>query len=68
MDNIYYKCFASLPSSILRRSKSKDFSQAELILLVISPADINSPSNLGGYPDKVYSIYELAIKLATDRK
>ena len=68
MDNIYYKWFASLPSNKLRRSKSKGFSQAELILFVISPADINSPSNLSEYPDKVYSIYELAIKLATDRK
>jgi hypothetical protein len=55
--------FASSPSNRLRRSKSKGSSQSELILFVISPADVNSPSNLGRYPDKVYSIYELAIKL-----
>ena len=55
--------FASLPSNRLRVSKSNSPSQSELILFVISPADVNSPSNSGRYPDKVYSIYELAIKL-----
>ncbi len=54
---------ASLPGNRFRWSKTNDLDQSDLILFVISPADINTPDSLGRYPDKIYSIYELAIKL-----
>jgi hypothetical protein len=46
-----------------KRLKSIGIKKAELILFVISPADLNSPSDSGTYPDKVYSLHELAISL-----
>ena len=44
-------------------SKLKDTTENDLILFLISPVDINSPSDFGRYPDKVYSLHKLAINL-----
>ncbi len=55
--------YANSPGNRIRLTKLLRNKKSDLILFVISPGDINSPSYLGRYPDKVYSLYEIAINL-----